>query len=169
MISIIPLVLFPAFFVPTLIMVRKVFGHSELKYAGYVMALVSAITTTLMLSNPVGFLNMAFSAGIFPAMMVILFACFCLIPLAAFAIMLFVGLRQRFRIHALTDHFAHGIPHVHEEEQWIPEASQNGNGPLGISDVGRQQITRLIRAQKKTDEEEEESGYIRISSEYGDE
>jgi hypothetical protein len=131
------------------------------------MALVSAVTTTLMLSNPVGFLNMAFSGGIFPAIIVILFACFCLIPLGVFAIMLFMGVKERVRVHTITNHW-HAIPHAHVEDHWIPEASQNNDSHLRISDVGRQQISRLIRAQKKNDEEEE-SGYIRVSSEYGDE
>ena len=168
--NIFPFLLFSAFFIPTLIMVRKVFRHGELMYAGYVMALASAVTTTLMLSNPGGFLNLAFSAGIFPSIMVILFAGFCFIPLGAFIIMLFVGLKERFRLHLMTNHFEHEIPEIQVDEQWVPEASRRHEDDLGISEVGRQQIARLIRAQKKTDEEEqEESGYIFISSEYGEE
>lgn len=166
MINIIPFLLFFAFFVPTLIMVRKVFKHGEFKYAGYVMALVSAVTTTLMLSDPVGFLNSAFSIGIFPAVMMILFAGFCLIPLGAFMIMLFVGVKERYRLHTITNHFEHDIPEIQVDGQWIPEASLDHEDDLGISEVGRQQIARLVRAQKKTDEEEQqESGYIFISSE----
>lgn len=163
--SIIPFLLFPTFFIPTLIMVRKVFRNDEFKYAGYVMALVSAATTTLMLSNPAGFLNSAFSFGILPTIMTILFAGFCLIPVGAFIIMLFVGLKERFRLHLMTDHF-NGIPEVQVNDQWIPETPRYENrDKLGISEEGRQQIARLIQAQKKTDEEEnEESGYIFISS-----
>jgi hypothetical protein len=149
-------------------MVRKVFGHSELKYAGYVMALVSAITTTLMLSNPNDFLNLAFSAGILPMIMMILFAGFCLIPLGAFIIMLFVGLKERFGLHTITNHFDHEIPEPEIDVHWVPEAPHGGDD-LGISEVGRQQIARLVRAQKKEDEKEKESGYIFISSEDGSE
>lgn len=161
-----PFLLFPAFFIPTLIMVRKVFRNGEFMYAGYVMALVSAVTTTLMLSNPIGFLNSAFSIGIFPTIMVILFAGFCLIPLGAFTIMLFIGLKERFRFHTMTDHFEHVIPEIQADEQWVPDVPREHEDDLGISEVGRQQIARLVRAQKKTDDEEkEESGYIFISSE----
>ena len=167
--NIIPFLLFPAFFIPTLIMVRKVFGNDEFQYAGYVMALVSSVTLSLMLSNPVSFLNTVFSAGIFPTIMVILFAGFCLIPLGTFIIMLYVGLKERFRLHLMTDHFEHEIPEIQVNEQWVPEASRKYEDDLGISEVGRQQIGRLIRAQKKNDKKQEESGYIFISSEYGDE
>lgn len=166
MINIIPFLFFPVFFIPTLIMVRKVFRHGEFKYAGYIMALVSAVTTTLMLSNPVGFLNSAFSIGIFPTIMMILFAGFCLIPLGTFMIMSFVGVQERFRLHNITNHFEHAIPEIQVEEQWIPEASREYGDDLGISEVGKQQIARLVQAQKRTDEEEQEkSGYIFISSE----
>ena len=166
MINIIPFLLFFAFFVPTLIMVRKVFRHGEFKHAGYVMALVSAVTTTLMLSNPLGFLNSAFSIGIFPAIMMILFAGFCLIPLGAFMIMLSLGLKERFRLHNITNHFEHDIPEFQANEQLVPEAPREHRDDFGISEVGRQQIARLVRAQKKTDDEEQEkSGYIFISSE----
>lgn len=165
MINIITFLLFFAFFVPTLIMVRKVFTDSDLKYAGYVMALVSTLTTALMLSNPVGFLNSAFSIGIFPAIMMILFAGFCLIPLGTFIIMLFVGLKARFTLLSIRNHFDHGIPQIQVSEQLFPKVSRDNEDDFGISEVGRRQIARLIRAQKRTDEEKEESGYIFISSE----
>lgn len=166
MINIIPFLLFFAFFVPTLVMVRKVFRNSDLEYAGYVMAIVSAITTTLMLSNPTGFLNAVFSAGILPGIMMILFAGFCLIPLGTFFVMLFVGLKERFTLLATRNHFEHEFPDVQVHEQWIPEPSRGNRDNFGISEVGRQQIARLIRAQKKTDEEEDEqSGYVFVSSE----
>jgi hypothetical protein len=169
--NVIPLILFPVFFIPTIVMVRKVFRHGELMYAGYVMALVSALTTTLLLSNPVGFFDMALSGGVFAAAMVIMFACFCLIPVGAFFFMLFAGLRDRFRVDTIRNHFEHLVPENHVDEQWVPETrhERNRNG-LEISEVGRRQIARLIRTQKKTDEEEkEEHGYVNISSEYRDE
>lgn len=166
MINIVPFLLFFAFFVPTLIMVRKVFDDSELEYAGYVMAVVSAITTALMLSNPTGFLNTAFSAGIFPAIMIILFAGFCLVPLGTFIIILLFLLKYWFTSLVTRNHFDHEIPEVQLHEQWIPEPSSENSDDFGISEVGRQQIARLVRAQKKTDEkEDEESGYIFVSSE----
>lgn len=179
--NVIPFILFPVFFIPTIAMVRKVFRRGEFMYAGYVMALVSALTTTLLLSNPVGFFDMALSGGVFAAIMVIMFACFCLIPVGAFFFMLFAGLRGRFRMDAIRSHFEHlipendlneqWVPENQADEQWVPEAhrGRDTNG-LEISEVGRQQIARLIRTQKKTDEEEkEEHGYINISSEYKDE
>jgi hypothetical protein len=169
--NIIPFILFPVFLIPTVVMVRKVFRHGEFLYAGYVMALVSALTTALLLGNPVGFFDMVLSGGVFAAFMVIMFACFCLIPVGAFFFMLFAGLRHRFRMDAIRHHFEPLIPENHVHEHWVPERRRrrNTNG-LEISDVGRQQIARLIRTQKKDDEEEkEEHGYINISSEYGDE
>jgi len=98
--------------------------------------------------------------------MVILFAGFCLIPLGVFTIMLFIGLKERFRLHTITNHFEHGIPEIQVDERWVPVVSSEHEDDLGISEVGRQQIARLVRAQKKTDDEEQEkSGYIFISSE----
>ena len=161
--NIIPFFLFSATFVPTLIMVRQVFKDSDLQYAGYVMAVVSAITTTLLLSNPVGFLSAVFSAGILPAIMMILFAGFCLIPLGAFIIMLFVGLKVRIPLLLNRDHFNHHVSGVQVHEEWIPEPSHEGRSNFGISEVGRQQITRLIRAQKG-EEDDEQDGYVYISS-----
>ena len=166
--NIIPFLLFPAFFVPTLIMVRDAFSDDEFKYAGYAIALVSAVTTTLLLSNPVGFLSLVMSAGIFPTIMVFLFAGFCLIPLGTFMIIVFVGLKERFRLHNITIGLDHEIPEIQANQQRIPEVSRERRNDLGISDVGRQQIARLVRAQKDDEGENDESGYIFISSDSDD-
>ena len=177
--NIITFILFPFFFVPAIVMVRKVFGHGQFMYAGCVMALASSFITASLLSDPIGFLGFALSGGLIATSMVILFACFCLIPVGVFFCLFVVGLRDRFRINAITNHFEHLIPENPGPEPWIPEnpagaewipdaRHETDRDNLGISEGGRQQISRLIRTKKSDEEQKEEHGYINISSEYRD-
>jgi len=163
--------LFFVFFIPTFIMVRKVFRNDELRYAGYVMALVSAMIAAMMLSDPTGFFNSALSRGIFPTIFAILFAGFCLIPVGAFMVLLFAGIKERVRLLLHQDHFHHEFPVAGVQQEWIPEVREEGvEEDLRISEVGREQIVRLIQAEKKDyGIGRKKSGYIFISSEYGEE
>ena len=79
--------------------------------------------------------------------------------------MLFIGLKERFALLAIRNNFGHGIREVQAHEQRLPETSRGNRDRFGISEVGRQQIARLIRAQKKTEKDDEESGYVFVSSE----
>lgn len=172
---IVPFLLFFVFFVPTMLMARKVFGNDSLRYAGYVLALFSAFSAALLLSDPLGFFNHAFSFGILPAIMMILFAVTALFSVGVFMFLFFTGIVQRLHginwgllhgdaIHHQAQDFHHHVPVAHVQNHLIPQVPVSEGQDVGISEVGRQQIAKLTKAGKP--KKKKESKYVYISSEY---
>ncbi len=164
MIELIQLFIFCILFCPTLFMVRKVFRNDELRFAGYIMALISALVSTLMLTDPSSFFSSLLSLEIFPLIFLLSCLVFCFIPVVAFTVYYFVGLKERIRLYFIRRNLENEIPMFEFDQTEIEEEEE-----FEISEVGREQISRLIRAGKKRDTEKKKSGYVLISSEYREE
>lgn len=164
MIELIQLSIFFAFFFPTFFMVRKVFGKDELRFAGYAMALISALTVTFMLTNPSGFFSSLLSLEILPLLFIILFLGFCFVPVVAFMAYFFVSLKERVRLYFIQRNLENEIPLLEFDQVQVESEEE-----LEISDVGKEQISRLIRSSKKNSTpERKKSGYVFIRSEYAE-
>lgn len=159
------ILLFLFLFFPTLFMTKKIFDD-ELKYADIAFALVSAFTTTMMLSDPFTFFRLYINKGFILFVLLVLVAIFCLFSVGAFIFMLFLGIKIRIRSLFQRDNFYHEFPitpiHVQDVQMTEDEVEED----LRISKVGREQIIRLIQAEKKDYVGKKKSGYIFISSEF---